>query len=443
MKRSVVRENEWNSLRECAPEVEDHGAWADACLRTSERIQRELGLRLPPIELGARSSHDTTFRCVNVAGLLSLPKLVLQVVPKFISSTSSTERWQASILSMLSRVRKKHFSTSKVHGLRRQRANFIDHLAHAFVDSLDAALRGEVMHTYRHREDRSSFLRGRLLLERQVQRTFSHPHELLCEVDFRDSANDYNQLLHWASCRLLSLTTDPHVRRRLLATNEKLPIHGKPSLPARIPSAPPPQYREYAEPLDIAAQLARGWNHGQMAGDLVGYGYLLDMERLFERFVEKSLVVAASAIDSPHFTVQAQDTIVYARPLNHSGRSYYTRPDNVLYSSGSPLVIVDAKYKMMSDAEFGTLRKPQNGDVYQLVAAMVAHKCTRGLLLYPKINADSELGDGNLRLWQVETNGVLFNLGAAALDLTSLESTHSLKRMDEALKNLILRVYTS
>lgn len=204
-----------------------------------------------------------------------------------------------------------------------------------------------------------------------------------------------------------------------------------------LPTSPPPQYLHFAEALEIASMLARGYGHGQESGIFSGYGYLLNMEKLFETFIEKSLKNAVNLLQGGAYHIEPQDTILFATPVNHYGRSYYTRPDNVLYIEGKPILVIDAKYKTLTDAEEGPLKKPRNSDIYQLFASTLSHKCDRGLLIYPKTLNDDALPGGKIRYWSHKVNENNILMGAVAVDISGLYSKKELNDFDLHLTSLL------
>jgi 5-methylcytosine-specific restriction enzyme subunit McrC len=202
--------------------------------------------------------------------------------------------------------------------------------------------------------------------------------------------------------------------------------------PTQLPSHLPPQYAHWNEAVQLAALLARNLSQLPGGGADAGHALLVDSADLYEGFVERSLQRAIPSW-GPDWTVEAQDQRTFAIPQRGTTRSYATKPDNVLYRSGQPALLIDAKYKRLSDAEHQHLKKPSNADIYQLAASAVAHGCRRGLLLYPKL--DDDLKDGELRCWRVELPGhedsIL--LGAIAVDLMKLTEEDGLAIFDQHL----------
>jgi 5-methylcytosine-specific restriction endonuclease McrBC regulatory subunit McrC len=434
-----IRENTWCRLTNLLGTTGHHrmrAEWLREARAKSDRIKRDLSLRSAPILIEERSD-GLYLKVTGIAGTLRLFGAYQQVAPKFVTEESVVERWQASVLTMLNRVRRKHYTYAPIKGIALTRATFIDHIALAYTDALETALRAEAIHVYKVKEEASSYLRGRLAIARQMQLALVRPQLIQCEVDYLETDNQFNSLLHWAGNRFLALAFDAQVKRKLSATLSRLPpVVGPPAVPVHLPVRPPPQYNHYLEALEIASILARGYGLGSEAGRFAGYGYVLNMEKLFEGFIEKTLGHIQNQLGSGGLTVRAQVSKIYARPVGDSGSSYFTRPDNVVYSNGNSVLLLDAKYKEFADSESGKQR-PHNSDVYQLFASMVAHECDRGLLVYPRMLTHEEPAEGEIKLWRISTPTKPLLVGAMTIKLSQLATRVSVDELDTAFAKTI------
>lgn len=440
----TIRENQWFSLRDVPGYPSDaprRYLWQEEINVRSQQIKHDLRLRRTPLSLEEREG-DPYIRATGIAGTLRVFNTDFQIMPKFVDTAAGWGAWQESVLTMLARARRSGYTYSHLRRVTRQQVPFLDHVALAYRDALEQALRAEPIHVYQIREETAPFLRGRLAVGRQMRALLDHPHRIQCDVDYLETDNAFNRLLHWAGERFLVLVYDGQVRRQLSDALSRLPaVSPPPRLPARLPISVPPQYRHYAEAVEIASALARGYGHGQTTGRWSGYGYVLNMERLFEAFVEKSLMQAVRRLEGEEaYIIKPQETRLYAQAIEHSGKSYFTRPDNVLYQGDKAVLVVDAKYKRLADAEEGTTLKPRNTDIYQLFASLSSHACGRGLLVYPRILADEELGEDRVRFWHVPAGGHSLLLAAVALDVSNLSSSAALQQFDEKLAEVIRRV---
>jgi 5-methylcytosine-specific restriction enzyme subunit McrC len=437
---ATIRENHWHLLSDLQGLVyseEKLRAFQKEVRAKSKRIKHDLGLRYAPLSL---EEHDQgwSVRATGIAGTVRIFNTHLQVMPKFVGEEAFIGAWQSSIVTMLDRVRRKQYTYSQIKGISLQKAAFIDHVALAYSDALEVALRQEPIHVYRTREESSPFLRGRFAVGRQMQSFLDRPQRIHCEVDYLETDNQFNQLLHWAGDRLVTMAFDGQVRRRLSETLGRLPsVSLMHTTPVHLRSSIPPQYRHYSEAIEIASVLAKGYAFGQEAGRFSGYGYVLNMEKLFESFVEKSLQHVVTFFGNAEYEVRPQDTHLYAEAFGHGGKSYFTRPDNVLYRDGRPVLLIDAKYKKLSEAEQGDKERPENADIYQVFAALVSHGCDHALLVYPRMLADKDPGNVKVRFWKVSVADRPLLIGAVTLDISNLSSKANLGHFDNKMAELI------
>jgi 5-methylcytosine-specific restriction enzyme subunit McrC len=304
----------------------------------------------------------------------------------------------------------------------------------AFADAVESGLQSGLIQTYQVREVCLTTIRGRLNIQRQTRSVFQRPHLLECDVDQLDPNNSFNNLLKWAGLVLASAVQGPSLKRRIGDLASRLPGTPNTSLVRRQRNiTPPPQFRVWGPALEIASLLSDGLAHSNQRGSQHGYSFVYNMERLFEHFVELSLKRVTSVFFKNKLQSYCQASTLYAYPEPPTELKFYSKPDNLLMEGEKSVVVVDAKYKRLSDNDGLKLRKPQNQDVYELVAAMTAHQCRIGLLVYPKVVTDQILNDNQLHVWHVEAFGESLVIGAVALDLMQLVNPHGKDSIDRHL----------
>jgi len=414
---------------------EERERWERSVSHASNGLKGDLRVRQTPLAI-RREVGVTEVVPTGIAGTLFLSNTEVEVAPKYVSSPETD--WVGALFTMIERVRPTRGHFARTSRLKAKPTSFVDHIAHQYAAALASAQKKEPVRQYRTRDEALPQLRGRLLLARQLRSSFSAPHLLECEVDYLDTDNPTNHLLHWAGQRLLSMTISPRIRYFLAQQMESLPpVAGALRLPVHLTDAVAPQYSHYAEAVGIAVRLARGQRAApQGLGD--GSGLCVGMERLFETFVERSIAAALPMMATPDLEVVPQDVKKFAEPLAASDRAYFTRPDNVIYAGGKPMLLVDAKYKRFAEAdESGAGDRPINADLYQMSASLVAHGCGRGLLLYPRM-AGTGTEDATTRWWTIRlpSAGSLL-VGAASLDLNGLSEGDGLLALDAALAGLL------
>jgi 5-methylcytosine-specific restriction enzyme subunit McrC len=111
-------------------------------------------------------------------------------------------------------------------------------------------------------------------------------------------------------------------------------------------------------------------------GSFTFRGFLLDMNRLFEDFVQKAFERVLS------WGVMRPD-IQGPRNLSPNPVAPFMRPDVVVREGEAVVVVADAKYKRDEGG-------PRNPDIYQVITYGTVLQCDRVFLVYPATELDSE-----------------------------------------------------
>ncbi|WP_326611126.1 McrC family protein [Streptomyces scopuliridis] len=251
-------------------------------------------------------------------------------------------------------------------------------LALTYERALERALRQGVLQGYRHTEEASPVVRGRIREADQIRR--HHGRTFPAEVSYDEYGTDIaeNRLLRAAAETMLRLPRVPgDVRRGLrhhcvrLADAEPL-VRGHHELPRWRPSR---LNSRYQPALRLAETVLRGSSVEHLPGGVAVDGFLFDMHKVFEDFVCVALREALAS-HGGRSVLQAggvhldEDDVVRMRPdlmwCGHEGR---------------PLAVADAKYKAEKPAGF------PEADLYQMLAYCTALGLPEGHLVYAKGNA--------------------------------------------------------
>jgi len=438
MPRLLLENGEWTSWETgLAADVSNPIRARTSLEALGKRFRKQLGLRSDPF-LFRTGNGGTEIKTSGIAGTVGVGDLLFTIAPKFTPQGNGLPEWSASVLLLMQYARKRDLALVKVQHLGVQRSSFVDLLAMAFADAVETALSDQMILRYRTTEQSLPVIRGRLNLARHLKVVFTTPHLLECDVDELDTDNEFNGLLKWAATSFASAVREPALRRKMSDMALRMP--GRPNRRLALRGTrvqPPPQFRAWGEALDIASLLSSGLSHSTGAGITSGYSFVFNMERLFEHFVEITLARAVGQLGQDGIGTSRQATTAYAHPKAGTTMSFYSRPDNLVTKHGAPLIVVDAKYKRLSDAEGMKARKPLNADVYELVAAMTAHNCRHGLLVYPRVLGDTVLDDGRLHTWTVNAFGAILTISALALDLSGLRVHTDLQTIDYKLADAL------
>lgn len=408
--------------------------WRRVVSTTALRLRRDLGLRDVPLQL-EETDEGPVLRTVGIAGTLRIGVSEIDIAPKHVTNPDESA-WRRALITMMERSSRRRADFSLSDRLDLGQGTFADYFAYAFAVALEYAQRREPVRLYSTHRERSPMIRGRLLVAEQLRASLTAPQFLICEVDRLDPDNPVNRLLRWAGAQLSTVVRDGRVRRLLSHHLSKLPdvTSSRPPLPFR--AALPRQFAHYSAAVDLAIALARAEGpHTQSAAGR-GAGFVIGTERMFEQFIERSLSAIAGGAS---WDVIPQARELFATPgAGNPGRRFDTKPDNVIRLNDRTELVVDAKYKRFEDAtEEHVGSRPTNADLYQLAAAAVAHHCSRGLLVYPRLSA-ADAADAPIRWWEVVGwADEPIRVGVATVDLEVLGQRDGMRRFDERLEERI------
>lgn len=401
----------------------------------SARLRSELGLREDPFAV-VEANDGTTLQTRGVAGTIRLGSRLIDVRPKHVEPTVD-DSWQTVLLLMVERVTRRRALYTASRRLKYRVGTFLDTLAMGLAMELEEATRYTEIRSYRSHREESGQLRGRMLVSEQLRSAVLKPHKIICEVDELSADNPANRLLHWAARQLAAMASQPIVRRELSVQCGKLPYMSPPfRAPSQLSFKLPRQYQHYAGAIELATAFAKGLTTAHGSSNIGGAGFLVGTERLFESFVERSL---ATVLAGTPWSVTAQERAAFAHPeIVGSGRSYFSKPDNVVHHDDSAVLLIDAKYKRFQDAtEFASTGRPSNGDLYQMVAACVAHGSPRALLVYPRMSSADCRTDWAPTWWQIPIGGTRLRIGAVTIPVQMLADNDGLTSFDRRLRALV------
>jgi 5-methylcytosine-specific restriction enzyme subunit McrC len=267
---------------------------------------------------------------------------------------------------------------------------------------------------YTQREERLPFVRGRILLERQLQSGGLH-HTHACR--FADLAIDNAEnrvlaaTLRYLPHLLRDNSTEKQLARRVRALLPR--FHGVRSIRRgeaisllsalgthRLNAA-------YAPVLALCRLALHRMTLDERPGPHPFASFLVDMPRLFESFLTRQL---ARLLPEHGLRVVAQ-----RYDYLDEGRTVGIRPDVLVYprSGRTPALVLDAKYRRPSGPE-GDL----NRDLYQVSAYLDRYDLRQGVLVYPQFG---DQGASRLKLRGTPKHLHIATLNLAAPNPTELD----------------------
>lgn len=215
-------------------------------------------------------------------------------------------------------------------------------IARMLANSVERAIGRGVQHGYVERRERLVALRGRVDLREQLRRPFT-PVPTSCRYDDYTADTRLNQLIRAALSRVLRLPGLPGVVRTKLHLQLSLledVSPAEPDLQWADKWQPDRLDRRYLPAVRLSALVLRRLALSEAAGSTRACSFLVDMNQLYERFIEEGLRRRLQAADSTIQVIgQEREYLDVEKP-----KRLLIKPDIVVRRGNSTVFVVDAKY---------------------------------------------------------------------------------------------------
>ena len=259
----------------------------------------------------------------------------------------------------------------------------LEAVALVFARRTRRAINRGLLRGYRREEDALNTIRGRIRFEDQIGRRFGLPLPIEVAYDEYTEDIEQNRLLKTAIHRL------GHARMRTETIRQEFrslrPAFDMVQLGSYARGAVPEVHytrlnEHYRPAVELARLIIENSSLELFDGKVSGATFLIDMNRVFERFLYVALREALGLSEE----YWRRGRVIY---LDKS-RNIRMQPDLSWWSSGQigsaphAIFVGDAKYKKRERDE--RIDKPdfRHGDIYQMLAYCTATKLPYGLLIY-------------------------------------------------------------
>jgi len=245
-------------------------------------------------------------------------------------------------------------------------------IARLLAHAVDRAIGRGVQHGYVERREPLVALRGRVDLSEQLRHPYN-PVPASCRYDDYTADTKLNQLLRAALARALRLPGVPGPVRRTLhlqlsLLEEVSPV--EPDLRWADAWQPTRLDRRYLPAVRLSALVLRRLVLSEAAGSTRACSFLVDMNQLYERFVEEGLRRRLQAADRTIRVIGQEQ-----RHLDVENR-LMIRPDVVVRRGASAAFVLDSKYILAGD---GTTHVDHHA---QLLSYAIRHDVKDVALVY-------------------------------------------------------------
>jgi 5-methylcytosine-specific restriction enzyme subunit McrC len=245
-------------------------------------------------------------------------------------------------------------------------------IARLLAHTIERAVGRGVQHGYVERRQPLVALRGRVDFSEQLRRPYT-PIPASCRYDDYTADTQLNQLIRAALSRVLRMPGVPGTVRRTLHLQLSLLEEVStvvPDLQWADRWQPSRLDRRYLPAVRLSALVLRRLVLSEAAGNTRAYSFLVDMNQLYERFIEEGLRRRLQAADSAiHVIGQEQ------RHLDVENR-LMIKPDIVVRRGPAAAFVLDSKYILAGD---GTTHVDHHA---QLLSYAIRHDIKDVALLY-------------------------------------------------------------
>lgn len=363
----------------------------------------------------------------NYAGVLFTPDgTQIEILPKVAKRDVNEDKAklaQDSLLNMLKTL--KHFRHLKTNNanLAKNKMPLLEVFISQFLSSVNELIKRGLRNDYVRREDNLAFLKGKLLVGKQVQHNFINKHKFYVEYDEYLQDRPINRLIHTALKKVSSYSRSANSQKliqELLFAFADIPISN--NIKNDFASIKIDRGMNYYEtPIAWTKLILEGFSPLTMKGESNAFSLLFPMEAVFESYVAS--ILNKHPLQGLSLKTQASSKYL----VTHDGdRRFMLKPDLMLQHSygddkAGNACVLDTKWKLVNGNDKKNKYGLSQADLYQMFA--YGHKYLMGkcelFLIYPShddfnkpieqsFNFDDE---GILKLWIVP-----FNVAAGAHD---------------------------
>ncbi|MGW4324375.1 McrC family protein [Nocardia sp. NPDC004573] len=281
-------------------------------------------------------------------------------------------------------------------------------VSESFVRLASRALEGGLLQGYRTKAENMQLVRGRIDFNEQITRRHGLPLPVACEYDDFTTDIAENRIVLAAAAALSALPQiSTEARHKLGRIRYQMNDVALPQRNIARPVWHPTRLNvRYHDVLRLSEVILDNSSFDQCRGRLAVTGFMFDMWRIYEDFVTSALAMAmrrhgGRAVTQDRIWMDEAETILM-------------KPDLVWYdSSGRPVAVVDAKYKIERPKRF------PEADIYQMLAYCSTLGLEEGHLIYAQ-------GNGPVKTHKLVRSGITIHCRALDLGAAPTELLHQI-----------------
>jgi len=304
-------------------------------------------------------------KATSYVGVINLPSgFRIQIVPKI----DNTALYY--VLCYLYKINIRVFDRSKFP----QGSFFLDMIALIFKSELENIIQQGLFKKYVSEEENQNFLKGKLLIEKQIKHNFINKQRFYCKYDELTYDNLENQTILYALTLLTDLVSNNLLKQELIDLKWILENEVTPRSFLSVEDVDKITFSRlndyYEKIIILSKQLIREIFIGDIhSKEIQAYGYLINMNDVFQDFIFEIIKNVL-----PQYSVKGQGIGInnLIKPNNKTTPSIRIRPDILISKNNETKLTIDTKYKKMDDYYQNTKAKAKSQDIYQIISYSLA-----------------------------------------------------------------------
>lgn len=348
----------------------------------------------------------------NYAGVLFTPDgTQIEVLPKIgrkLDDEGGIEKARGSLLNMLMTLGIfRHIQTHSAN-LTQSKMPLLEVFISQFLDSVTTLIKKGLRSDYVSRESNLSFLKGKLLVGKQIRSNSINKHNFYVEHDEFLLDRPINRLIHTALNIVSRYTTSAEnqkILKELLFEFSDILLSS--NVKKDLSSVKLDRGMKYYEiPLEWTKLILDGFSPLTMKGSSYAFSLLFPLESVFESYVASVLLTLLPENMRLDTQLKTKSLAVF-----NKRKFFELRPDLFITNKHSSNIILDTKWKLIDSTKDNGTDKfgLSQSDLYQMFA--YGHKYLNGngelFLIYPShddfiypIQFSFEYS-GRLKLWVI------------------------------------------
>lgn len=328
-------------------------------------------------------------RIINYVGYIRLSTVAIEILPK--TGIATGEHGRKVLLDMLYHSRYSEVDYSAISELKDIKHNLFEIFGYLFAENLKKELLKGATASYMLVENNLAVLKGRLQLSKQIGNICRGTGKAYCQYDEFIIDNVLNRILKWAALYLIHKVQNEQTLSLLkfcLLHFDEVDVREVTSTHLNRVKFDRTNQR-FINAFTLAKMFLLDRSPTSSTGKSQNFALLFNMSDLFEKYIS---VVMKHYLEYQIFAQQMKYKLLINERTERG--TYYLQPDLVLCDNECERLIVDTKWKVISDNFFR--RGVKREDYFQMYAYLTRYSTvSTALLLYPH-NSNITLGAGQM-----------------------------------------------